>query len=197
MFRISPKHHEIDIFSNVEQFLSKGAQEKLNDPGAWYNVFCEEVTKRIPEERFSGLFDDDHGRPNASIRILVAMLILKEGFGWSDEALFEAVHFNLLVRRALGLVNLTDDVPVVSTYYLFKQRLYRYQVEHGINLLHEIFQELTRDQAKQWGVIGEKLRMDNTLLDSNLATCTRLQLIISCLKIFWASYQTKPTPACP
>ena len=114
-----PKYHQIDIFSifsNVEQFLSKGAQEKLNDPDAWYNVFCEEVTKRIPEERFSGLFDDDHGRPNTSIRILVAMLILKEGFGWSDEALFEAVYFNLLVCRALGLVNVTDDVPVVTVW---------------------------------------------------------------------------------
>ena len=29
--------------------------------------------------------------------------------------------------------------------------------------------------------------MDSTLLDSNLATCTRLQLIISCLQIFWKS----------
>ncbi len=51
------------------------------------------------------------------------MLILKEGFGWSDEQLFEAIHFNLLVRRALGLLNLTDEVPVESTYYLFKQRV--------------------------------------------------------------------------
>ena len=65
------------------------------------------------------LFDEESGRPNAPIRLLVAMLILKEGFGWSDEQLFEAVHFNLLVRRALGLLNLTDEVPVESTYYLF------------------------------------------------------------------------------
>jgi hypothetical protein len=86
------------------------------------------------------------------------------------------------VRRALGLLNLTDEVPVESTYYLFKQRLYRYQVETGVNLLQEVFQELTRDQAKRLGVVGEKLRMD-----SNLATCTRLQLIIGCLQEFWKS----------
>jgi len=29
-------------------------------------------------------------------------LILKEGFGWSDEQLFEAIHFNLLGRRRAG-----------------------------------------------------------------------------------------------
>jgi hypothetical protein len=85
------------------------------------------------------------------------------------------------------LLNLTDEVPVESTYYLFKQRLYRYQLETGINRLHEVFQELTRDQAKRLGVVGEKLRMDSTLLDSNLATCTRLQLIIGCLQAFWKS----------
>ena len=83
--------------------------------------------------------------------MLVAMLILKEGFGWSDEQLFAAIHFNLLVRRALGLLNLTDEVPVESTCYLFKQRLYRYQLETGINRLHEVFQGLTRDQAKWLG----------------------------------------------
>ena len=74
MFRISPKYNQIDIFSNVEQFLGKRDQEKLNDPEAWHNVFLEEVTKHIPEERFSALFDEDNGRPNASIRVLVAML---------------------------------------------------------------------------------------------------------------------------
>ena len=191
MFRASPNCSQIDLFSNVEQFLRERDQEKLNDPNAWHNVFLDQVTNRIPEERFAGLFDDGTGRPNAPIRVLVAMLILKEGFGWSDEQLFEAIHFNLLVRRALGLLNLTDEVPVESTYYLFKQRLYRYQIESAVNLLHEVFQELTRDQAKRLGVVGEKLRMDSTLLDSNLATCTRLQLIIGCLQEFWKSGSSK------
>jgi hypothetical protein len=187
MFRASPSSRQIDLFSRVEQFLRERDQEKLNDPNAWHNVFLDQVTNRIPEERFARLFDEETGRPNAPIRVLVAMLILKEGFGWSDEQLFEAVHFNLLVRRALGLVNLTDDVPVESTYYLFKQRLYRYQLQSGENVLHEVFQQLTRDQAKRLGVVGEKLRMDSTLLDSNLATCTRLQLIIGCLQEFYKS----------
>ena len=187
MFRASSNRSQNDAFSNVEHFLRRRDQKKLNDSNAWYNIFLEQVTKRIPEERFSVLFDDETGRPNASIRLLVAMLILKEGFGWSDEELFEAVHFNLLVRRALGLLNLTDEVPVESTYYLFKQRLYRYQVQNGVNLLNDMFQELTRDQSKQLNVVGDRLRMDSTLLDSNLATCTRLQLIIACLQEFWKS----------
>jgi hypothetical protein len=154
MFRASPNGGRFDLFSNIEQFPGRREQEKLKDPNAWHNVFVDQVTNRVPEERFAVLFDEETGRPNASIRLLVAMLILKEGFGWSDERLFEAIRFNLLVRRALGLVNLTDEVPVESTYYLFKQRLYRYQVATGSNLLNEVFQELTRGQAKRLGDEG-------------------------------------------
>ena len=187
MFRASPTSSQIDLFSNVEQFLRNLDQKKLNNPNAWQNVFLDQVTNRIPEERFAELFDDATGRPNAPLRLLVGMLILKEGFGWSDEELFEAVHFNLLVRRALGLMNLTDEVPVESTYYLFKQRLYAHQVETGENLLKDVFQDLTREQAKRLGVVGDRLRMDSTLLGSNLAACTRLQLIIACLQVFWNS----------
>ncbi len=182
MFRASAGSSQIDLFRNIEQFLREPDQKTLNAPNAWHNVFLDQVTNGIPEEWFRALFDEANGRPNAPIRLLVAMLILKEGFGWSDEQLFEAVRFNLRVRRALGLLNRTDEVPVESTYYLFKQRWYRYPVETGIHLLQEVCQDLTKDQAERLGVVGEKLRMDSPLLDSNLATCTRLQVIISCLQ---------------
>ena len=167
--------------------LRERDQEKLNDPNAWQNVFLDHVTQQIPEERFAGWFDDVTGRPNAPTRVLVAMLILKEGLGWSDEMLYEAAHFNLLVRRALGRVNLTDEVPVASTYYLFKQRWYGHQLETGSNLLAGVFQALTGDQAQRLGVVGDRLRMDSTRLGSNLAAGTRLQLIIGCLPAFWKS----------
>jgi len=123
MFRASPDSSQIELLCNIEQYLCPRDQEKLNEAHAWHNVFLDQVSKRIPEERFSLLFDEANGRANAPIRLLVAMWILKEGFGWSDEQLFEAIHFNLLVRRVLGLLNLTDEVPVESTYYLFKPRL--------------------------------------------------------------------------
>jgi hypothetical protein len=44
------------------------------------------------------------------------MMIFKEGHGWSNNQLFEQGHFNLLVRFAIGLVNLYDKVPLESTY---------------------------------------------------------------------------------
>jgi hypothetical protein len=69
------------------------------------------------------LYADGKGAPNASIRVLVGMMILKEGQGWSDEQLFENCEYNLLVRSALGLISFEDAEPVPSTYYLFRRNL--------------------------------------------------------------------------
>lgn len=49
------------------------------------------VTTKIDEEIFKSLFPEGNrsDRPNDSIRILVGMSVLKEGFGCSNEELFE------------------------------------------------------------------------------------------------------------
>ena len=63
------------------------------------------------------------------------MLILKEGFGTSDSELYEASMFNILVMNALGLSNASDEVPVESTYYDFKKKLFGYQPKTGRSLI--------------------------------------------------------------
>ena len=69
------------------------------------------------------------------------MLILKEGFGWSDSELYEASRFNMLVMNALGLSNASDEVPVELTYYDFKKKLYEYQLkttEYNVPASHQM-----------------------------------------------------------
>jgi len=81
---------------------------------------------RINKTIFKDLYKNSDGAPNASARVLVAMTILKEGQGWSDEQMFENCNYNLLFRGALGLMNLDDAPPVALTYYLFRKRLVEY-----------------------------------------------------------------------
>ena len=71
------------------------------------------MTTRIDEEIFKPLFPEGKksGRPTASIRILVAMSVLKEGFGCSDENMFEKCECDLLTRKALGMELLSDVAP--------------------------------------------------------------------------------------
>ena len=187
MYKRSASCSQPDLFSGFESHFKRRKQDQLNDPNSWHNLFYQHVTSKIEEDVFSVLFDPNQGRPNAPIRHLVSMMILKEGFGWSDAQLFEHCRFNILVMRALGLMNLSDDVPAESTYYLFKQALYADQLKRGRDLIGETFFSLTRTQAKAFGVLGQQIRMDSKLIGSNIALCCRLQLVVSCLQAFWGS----------
>ena len=184
MFKTSITNTAPNLFNSFSRQLNTMKQKEFHDTEAWHNVFHEHITSKIDEDIFSVLFDSETGRANAPIRRLVGMMILKEGYGWSDAQLFEQCRFNILVMNAIGLTNLDDDVPTESTYYLLKQKIYAYQVETGKDLIGECFKKLTIHQAQIFGVNGEKLRMDSKLVGSNIATCSRLQLVISCTQAF-------------
>jgi hypothetical protein len=83
------------------------------------------------------------GAPTASIRELAAMSVLKEGFGCSDEELFEKCEYDLLTRRALGIMSLSEKVPSLDTYYCFRRRIVDYEERHGVNLMDTCFKDVT------------------------------------------------------
>ena len=140
MFKKTDPNPQLDIFTAPSMQLGSRASKKYSDPNAWHNQFYSLVTTKIDEEIFKPLFPEGKksGRPNASIRILVAMSVLKEGFGCSDEDLFEKCEFDLLTRKALGMELLTDVTPSIDTYYLFRRRICEYQEKTGIDLYADV-----------------------------------------------------------
>jgi len=142
MFRKSQPSSHPDLFSNFDFHFKERKQNQLNDENAWHNVFYRHITSKVNESVFSVLYNALKGRPNASTRQLFSMLVLKEGYGWSDAQLFEECRFNILTMRALGMMNLNDEVPTESTYYLFKHSLYDYQRQTGQDLVSDTFASL-------------------------------------------------------
>lgn len=187
MFKKSSTTTSPDLFSGFSQHMRGRKLKQIEDPNAWHNFFFREITSRIDEGVFSVMYDNKNGRPNAPIRILVAMLILKDGNDWTDEQLFEACNFNLLVSRALGLVNVSDEAPCGATYYNFKLALLEYEQQTGINLLEKCFHKLTQDQVLRYKVSGATVRMDSKLLQSNIAKNSRLQLCLGVITKFYKS----------
>ncbi|MCK9328139.1 MAG: transposase [Bacteroidales bacterium] len=187
MFRKSNKDRQLDVFSSVTSQLESTAYKQYSDQGHWHNQFREQISLRIDESIFSVLFNNNMGAPNAPIRILVAMMILKESFGWSDSQLFEHCRFNLLMRSALGLFNMNDSLPVESTYYLFRKRIYDYQKQNGIDLMENVFGQITSEQIKEFEVNGSRIRMDSKLIGSNIAVFSRYEIIHHTLCMFFNS----------
>ena len=190
MFRKSNKDSQLDAFTSVPTMLESMAFKQYSDPGHWHNQFRDQVIMRIDESTFSVLFNDTTGAPNAPVRTLVGMMILKESFGWSDSQLFEYCRFNLLVRCSLGLFNINDPLPVESTYYLLRKRIYDHQKLSGEDLMGKTFDHITKQQVKEFDVNGRGIRMDSKLIGSNIAYSSRYEIIHQTLCIFYKTLDT-------
>ena len=113
MFKKSPKTKQFNLFSSPSGLMCERESRMYDDESAWHNKFYKQVTSKVDEDILKPLYttereDNRVGRPNASIRILVSMMLLKEGCGCSNEQLYEQCRFNLLYRRALGMVTTAE-----------------------------------------------------------------------------------------
>jgi len=177
MFRESEKTKQTDMWKDPRLEMGNRTRDIFDKREGWHHRFRQEVTNRVDEDIFKILYNADKGAPNSPIRILVAMMVLKEGLGISDEHLYEEARFNMLTRSALGLVNSDDEVPVESTYYLLRQKIVEYEETNGKNLLEQAFEQITKGQCDEYLVSGKRIRMDSKLLGSNIRWYSRYGIV--------------------
>jgi hypothetical protein len=185
MFRKTDKESQVDLFAGVSSVLAKGSLKQYTDSKHWHNQFRNQIVSNIDETIYEVLFNKTTGAPNASISLLVGMMVIKEAFGWSDAQLFEQCKFNLLVRSALGLFNMNDALPAESTYYLLRKRIHEHHCQTGENLMELTFKQITRGQVQEFDINGHSIRMDSKLLSSNIAFYSRYEIIHHTLLRFY------------
>ena len=183
MFKKSDTFPQLNLFGFTSQ-LDSASYKTYSDDNGWHNIFRHNVLNQIDEGVFSVLYDPKMGAANASVRTIIGMMILKDGRGWSDKDLYEQCRFNILVKSALGINDLQTIVPSESSYYLFKDRVYKFEVEMGTNLIEKCFCGITSAQIKEFEVSGKSARMDSTLIGSNIANQTRYTVIQKTLQGF-------------
>lgn len=176
---------QLNIFSSPSVLFSGKSLKMYDDENAWHNRFYQQVTSRIDENLFKPLYCGNNGTPNAPVRVLISMMILKEAEGLSDQKLFENCRFNMLTRSAIGLANADDPVPAGSTYYLFRKRIMDHASAGNDNLLDLAFAQVTKNQCIDFEVSGKRIRMDSKLLGSNIAWLSRYELIHETFRLFY------------
>jgi len=184
MFKKS-QNTQINLFSSPSTLLSGKSQKIYDDNEGWHNKFREVVTMRIDENLFKPLFCDNNGTPNSSIRVLLAMMILKEAEGLSDRKIFENSRFNMLTRSAIGLLNADDSVPAESTYYDFRKKVLEHAKAGNENLIETCFSQVSKNQSFEFNVSGISVRMDSKLLGSNIAKLGRYELVHETFRLFF------------
>jgi hypothetical protein len=179
MYKANKRYLQPLLISNINDLPEKKRKRLGN---SWAEDFYRHFFSRIDEEAFAVLYVDFPSRPNVPINWLVGLETLKAGFGWSDEELYDHFCFDLQVRYALGIHDLNQSDFELRTLYYFRERLSRYNLAHGVNLLTQSFEKITDQQVKALQIKTGIQRMDSTQIASNIMDISRLQLLVEILQ---------------
>ena len=179
MFKKNTKHQQPALISAASELPEKQLKRLEN---SWAGTFYREFFCRLNEESFSVLYSDLPSRPNVPVNVLVGLEALKAGNGWSDAEVYENYCYNLQVRYALGLDRLGDGDFEIRTLYYFRERLSHYNLEKGVNLLDQAFEQITDVQMLNLKVRSGMQRMDSTQIASNIVSASRLQLLVEAVQ---------------
>ena len=182
MYKANRRHMQPLLISNVND-LPEEQRQRLES--SWAGEFYREFFCRIREGTLAVLYADVSSRPNTPINVLLGLETLKAGYGWSDEELYDHFNFDLQVRYALGYHGLHEGHFELRTLYNFRQRLSKYNQEHGLNLVAQAFEEITDQQRLALKVKAGTQRMDSTQIASNILDMSRLQLLVEGLQRLW------------
>lgn len=175
MFRKNDAHEQMGLFDNCGT-MNRRNLERLEK--SWAAFYYEHVFVQIDEGPFAVLYCLDNGRPNFPVNILLSLEFIKHLKGWTDEELLEQFRFNYLVNYALGQRTLGELYLGDRTLYQFRERVYRYTLEHPgeDDLIFGQFEKLTEYFLKAAGLSQEEQRMDSTQIMPNIKRAGRLSL---------------------
>ncbi len=178
MFQKNEKHRQGHLFSTLDELPSR-MREKLN--ASWAGTFRRDVFERLDEEPFAVLYSTEASRPNVPVNVLIGLEILKAGFGWTDEEMYEHFTFDLQVRYALGYAQLSEGYFAIRTVYEFRRRLSEHMQATGENLFEAAFAQVTDEQIEAFGVRTQELRTDSSQIASHIRQYSRLHLLVEVL----------------
>lgn len=175
MFRENKQHLQDNLFNSLYSMDSRLAQKLQN---SWAALFYKHVFCQIDEKLFAPLYSNDNGRPNFPVNILMGLDLIKEIRGYTDEVLLDEYAFNYQISFALGLRTLGERYFAPRTLYEFRARLYHYSLEHPeeADLIYAQFEKLTDHFIDVAGLNTDEVRMDSTLIMSNIKLAGRLSL---------------------
>ena len=174
--------------ANAEQQLTLGdsalqltERERRALEGSWAKVFGDEVFPAIDESRFSVLYSDKASRPNTPVNVIVGALVIKELYGYTDDELVEALMFDVRLQYALHTTSFEEQPLSDKTLSRFRRRCYDHERETGEDLWRDCVKGLAEKTAEIMGIDGRVRRMDSMMIESNIRTLSRSEIVYECL----------------
>ncbi len=180
MFRENDQHLNKSMFCTIDSMDPRYAKEIVE---GWAGLFYKNVFCAIDEKQFEPLYSKDRGRPNTPVNILASLEIIKHLWNYTDEQLFRTIRADYEVNYALGLRELGSFYIGDRTVYDFRERLLAFTLsnpEKG-SLIFQLFKDLTSNFIEILGIDTGELRMDSTMIESNIKKAGRLALAFDVL----------------
>jgi len=172
MFRKNTTHDQSELFSpgnTVPDRLKKRLENH------WSTLFYKKIFSAIDESVFTPIYSST-GTPNFPANILVGLEILKEIHGLSDEQLYDRYHFDYTYQRALGVEDIEKYTFAIRTIYHFRERLAKYEMQTGENLMLDVFKSGRDKIIEELGIRTGLQRTDSVLIQANIKRMSRLSL---------------------
>lgn len=178
---MSFRENDAQQMSFVDTLYGLTPRERKALANSWAEVFANEVFPTINESKFSVLYSDKASRPNTPVNVIIGALILKELFGLSDDEVVEDLLLDPRFQHALHTTSFEEQPISDKTLTRFRQRCYDYEETYGVDLLHGCVTELAAATAKLMQIDGRIRRMDSLMVESNIRTLSRMELIYRCI----------------
>ena len=124
--------------------LSPSKQKRIRN--GWAGAFHDQILPLLidAEPSFAVLYSaSSNTRPSVPTYLILACLILKDLFGWTDEQLLSEVLFNLEVQYASGTTAWAEQRINHNTLNRFRAASALFESEHGYSLIHAFFDDFS------------------------------------------------------
>ena len=157
-------------------------REKRILENSWADNFSKYVFPDIDENRFAVLYSSNTAsRPNTPVNVIVGALFLKEMFGDTDDELLESILFDVRYQVALHTTSNIEQPFSDRTLSRFRERLYNYEVETGVDLIKQEVESLSCKFVKLLKINPQMKRMDSVMVSSSCKRMARLEIIYTCV----------------
>ena len=179
------KSNDVQQFSldDITYHMTKRELQALDK--SWAKTFADELFPFIDEEPFKVLFSDrTQCRSNTPVNVCIGALIIKEMFQISDDEVIENLMLDPRYQYALHTTSFREQPLSDKSLSRFRKRCYEYERTHGIDLIHDCITGLSGQIAKVMGISPRLSRMDSMMIEANIRTLSRMELLYTCISKF-------------
>jgi len=161
-----------------DSFLNLSERTKKFILNSWAKPFADIIFPEINEKRFAVLYsNNDASRPNNPVNAMIGALILKEMFNLTDEELLESIICDPRFQYALHTTSFIEQPFSDRSFSRFRERLYLYTLNTGIDLLHEEMESMAKVFVKYMDINPTVKRMDSLMVSSSCKKMSRLEIL--------------------